>query len=57
MDEQIVEHLRDTLVKLSKLEDVIKKDKGITEELLDIQMLVEFIKEQLPYEDTLASIG
>lgn len=57
MDEQNLEQLRDTLAKLTKLEDALKKEKTFSDELMDLRMLVEFIKEQIPYEDTAHPIG
>ena len=49
---QTLEKLTTALSKLTQLEAALKNNKGYTQEALDLEMLIEFIKEQVGSENS-----
>ncbi len=56
-EEQALEKLSTALNKLTKLESTLKSTSGYTQEVLDLTMLIEFVKEQVSSEDSRSAVG
>jgi hypothetical protein len=54
---QTLEKLTAALNKLTKLESALKNTKGYTHEVLDLEMLIEFVKEQVGSENSRSTAG